>query len=295
MLISRVIEGIGMGLMAVIAPAAIAMWFPPHKRGAPMGIWATWVPLGAGLMFFLAPRMATAYGWQAIWWFSVACALLAFGLVLLFLRMPPHLEASQPAVRSSLRHEILSLKPALRKRDIWLLGATFGLFALANVSINTYYPTFLSTIRNYSLNSAALVTSLPMVGMLIFTPLAGILSDRIGSRKTLFTWPILIVASLLVFPFQVTGWLIPLLMLLNGVIGGAVPTAVFSATPEIMHKPEWAGLGLGVISLGQNLGTILGPILFGYLAEKLGWTPAGLAVIPLLLVGFFFGRAVRVR
>lgn len=295
MLISRVIEGVGMGLMAVIAPAAIAMWFPPQKRGTPMGIWATWVPLGAGLMFFIAPRMTTAFGWQAIWWFSVACSLLAFGLVLIFLRMPPHLEVNRQAVGKSMRQEIVSLKPALAKADIWLLGATFGLFALANVSINTYYSTFLSTIRNYSLNTASLITSLPMLGMLIFTPLAGIISDKIGSRKKLFTWPILAVAGLLFFPFQVTGLLIPLLMLLSGVIGGAVPTAIFSATPEIMRKPEWAGLGMGVLSLGQNLGTIVGPILFGNLAEGLGWTAAGIAVIPLLIAAFFIGRAVRVR
>ena len=33
-LVSRVIEGIGMGLIAVVAPAAIAMWFPSANRGA---------------------------------------------------------------------------------------------------------------------------------------------------------------------------------------------------------------------------------------------------------------------
>lgn len=38
LLFSRVVEGVGMGLIAVVAPAAIAMWFPPKKRGTPMGI-----------------------------------------------------------------------------------------------------------------------------------------------------------------------------------------------------------------------------------------------------------------
>ena len=37
MIISRIIEGVGMCLISVIAPAAIAVWFPPEKRSIPMG------------------------------------------------------------------------------------------------------------------------------------------------------------------------------------------------------------------------------------------------------------------
>ena len=40
-LFRRLIEGSGMGLIAMIAPAVIAMWFPPEKQGIPMGIWVT--------------------------------------------------------------------------------------------------------------------------------------------------------------------------------------------------------------------------------------------------------------
>lgn len=39
LIFSRVIEGSGMGLIAVVAPAAIAMWFPAERQGIPMGIW----------------------------------------------------------------------------------------------------------------------------------------------------------------------------------------------------------------------------------------------------------------
>ena len=65
LLFSRVIEGVGMGLIAVVAPASIAMWFPREKQGVPMGLWATWVPVGSLIMFNLAPTLATTAGWQA--------------------------------------------------------------------------------------------------------------------------------------------------------------------------------------------------------------------------------------
>ena len=64
---SRVIEGVGFGLIAVVGPAAVALWFPLEKRGVPMGIWATWVPVGSVVMLNLAPAVETAWNWQAVW------------------------------------------------------------------------------------------------------------------------------------------------------------------------------------------------------------------------------------
>jgi MFS family permease len=51
LLATRLIEGAGMGLISVVSPALIAIWFPPEKRGGPMGVWGTWVPLGSLIMF----------------------------------------------------------------------------------------------------------------------------------------------------------------------------------------------------------------------------------------------------
>lgn len=291
MLFSRVVEGIGMGLMAVVAPAAIAMWFPAQKQGIPMGIWATWVPLGATIMFILAPPMAAANGWQSIWWAGTAYSLLAFILVLIFMRMPPGAEGT----RQTPGGEFIKLKQALANRNIWQLAAVFGTLSLAMMSINTYYPTFLATRRAYSMSSAAYIVSLSTMVMLVSAPLAGILLDKMGSWKALLTWPLLALSGLLVFPFLVTGAFIPILMILMGVVGAAVPTAAFTAAPEIMGKPELTGLGLGVVSLGQNLGMFSGPILFGILAENISWIAAGTALIPLLIAGFFLGRGMQVR
>ena len=38
MLASRFIEGAGIGLITIVAPAAIAIWFPAEMRGTPLGI-----------------------------------------------------------------------------------------------------------------------------------------------------------------------------------------------------------------------------------------------------------------
>ena len=101
-------EGIGMGLLGVVAPASIAMWFPQEKQGAPMGIWATWVPTGSLAMYILAPALGTSAGWQAVWWVGAGFTLvvmLAYGLLM---RAPKSVEAlaGRPARSKRAQREI---------------------------------------------------------------------------------------------------------------------------------------------------------------------------------------------
>ena len=77
LLASRLIQGVGVGLVGVTAPAVVAASFAPERRGMPMGIWAMWVPVGGLLMYAVAPPLAAAAGWQAAWWLAAAAALAA--------------------------------------------------------------------------------------------------------------------------------------------------------------------------------------------------------------------------
>jgi len=294
MLTSRVIEGVGMGLIAVVAPAAIAMWFPREKQGAPMGIWATWVPVGSVIMYSLAPALAARFGWQSAWWFGSGFSLLAFVLVWLFLRMPPM--ENEPAVDgNATASDAPRLSEALSNRSIWFLAIAFGCFNMSMLAINTFYPTFLSSVQGYSMANASFTTSLAMVVVIFAAPLAGVISDKIGSRKLILSVALLAGAILFFFPFTITGTLIPAWMIVFGALAGAIPTTTFAAAPEIMGKPQLAGMGMAVVGLGQNLGMVLGPAIFGALIESSGWTTAGYALVPPMIIGLIVAWMVKVR
>lgn len=87
--ISRIIEGLGLGVIAVVAPALISMWFPPEKRGLPMGIWGAWQMVAQSATFFLGEYLTLDYGWQGMWWFGVSLCLLSFILYGLKVASPP--------------------------------------------------------------------------------------------------------------------------------------------------------------------------------------------------------------
>ena len=287
---SRVLEGIGIGLIGVAAPATIAMWFPPEKRGTPMGIWATWVPVGSVSIYNLAPAFASTLGWQSVWWLGTGFAVLMILLSGWLITRPPLQESEhgqeQPAPR---------LGQALANRNIWLLALVFACMNMVVVAIGTFYPTYLNEVKSYPLGQAAFISSLVTFSSLFSSPLSGWISDRLGSRRILFAYPFLPIAILMLFPFRITDWQIILVMALLGLMMGVIPPAVFAAAPDIMGKPQLAGIGLAVILVGQNLGQLVGPILFGGIVQSQGWAMAGYMLIPICIVGFISGRMVKIR
>jgi len=99
---SRFVEGAGMGLIMVAAPAALSLWFPAERRGLPMGLWASCVGIGNIAALNLAPALAAASGWRAVWWAGAIVAALAFVLFIVLFRLPREGEVSgmEPPVSS---------------------------------------------------------------------------------------------------------------------------------------------------------------------------------------------------
>jgi MFS family permease len=287
---SRVVEALGMGLMGVTAPATIAMWFPPDRQGTPMGIWATWVPIGSVAIYNLSPAMAASLGWKSVWWIGAGFAVIMMVVSGLLITRPP--ARTQPDMQAQVAPNV---KQALANRDIWLLALSFACMNLTMLSLGTYYTTFLNEVRGYPLGQAAFLASTTTLVVLLSAPVAGWLSDRIGSRRLVFSLPFLFIAVSFLFPFHVTGWQIIVLLVMQGLIVGAIPTATFVAAGEIMRRPEWVGLGLAVVLIGQNIGQLLGPLLFGEIVKGSGWAMAGYLMIPFCLLGFISGWMVKVR
>jgi MFS family permease len=280
----RFIEGAGMGLIMVAAPAAISVWFPAEKRGMPIGIWATSVGIASITALNASPHLAAASGWRAVWWAGAIVA--AAGLVLfgILFRMPKEIEIPAMPIKTgaaTLKEKPPNLLKAMANRDLWLVSLAFGCYNLTVMAWSTFYPDFLNKERGYSLAGASFITSIPMMIGLFSGPIGGFLSDRLGSRKTMIIIPFILLALFFLFPFHITGWMIPALMIPLGLLIGPIAPACLAAIPEVMKSPSSVGIGLGVIVLCQNLGMFIGPILFGKLVDITSWNMASYLMIPL--------------
>lgn len=292
----RFVEGAGMGLIMVAAPSAIAVWFPAARRGLPMAIWTSSVGLASIAALNGAPALAGLYSWRAVWWTGAAVAAVAFVLFALLFRLPRESEAHEaPDAPGHASAPPPSLGRAMRNRSLWLVGISFGCFNLAVMAWTTFYPDFLHAERSYSLAGASFITSVMMVIATLSGMLGGHLSDRIGSRKRLIVFPFAFLALVFLFPFSVTGWMIPALVVFAGLVAGPIAPVSLAAVPEIMGSPRLAGIGLGVAALCQNLGMFIGPALFGRILEVAPWTVAGYLMIPVCALAIVVTAMAKIR
>jgi MFS family permease len=97
-----------------------------------------------------------------------------------------------------------------------LLVLAFACFILVMMSIATYYPTCLNVTLEYSPGQAALISSISTIMLFISAPLAGWISNRTDSLRLIFS---------LLFLFQVIVCQIIAFVVVQGLVGGVIPTA----------------------------------------------------------------------
>lgn len=292
LLASRVIEGVGTSFMAVLAPAIIARWFARDDQGTAMGIWSAWVPVGTAAMLLLAPSIGEKSGWRAVWWLSAGYALV---VTILYLFGVGRSRAAGEKGRDSHSVPRVGAGEVLRDRDIWLLAAAFAAFNAAVIGASTYLPTFLANERGLALAQASLLASVPTLITIFSAPGGGLVSDRIGSRKRpyLVGFALAVVLLPLVGVLGVSGLIV--LVVVQGLVFGLIPTNIFAAAVEAAGDEEQSGLAMAMIMVGQNGGTLLGPAVFGALAESVGWGAAFASLSVFTGLGLAAGWLARVR
>ena len=96
---TRVVQGIGAGLVSPAALAGAVSGFPPERRGSALGIWGA----SAGVSNLVGPLLGgllTVWlGWRADWWALVPLALIAAAAIVR--QVPPTLHGEQVAERSA--------------------------------------------------------------------------------------------------------------------------------------------------------------------------------------------------
>lgn len=296
MLISRFIEGAGMSLMSVVAPAIIALWFASKRRGKAMGVWSIWVPLGSTIMFILAPSLAGSWGWRGVWWFGFFYTIVVGLLFYLFIGTNSRAASDQTNLSPGKGSTELNLRVVLHNRDLWLISLVFCCFNFVYVAFITWAPTFLHQIRHATIARASLMVSVASIVTIAAGPTAGWISDKVGSRKIICTLPLFLMALLFPLSSSVTENLFLLLAAGIGFAGGFVPTGVFSAGAEVIGDERMAGMAMAVIQIGQNSGMLLGPLIFGWAVQSGGgWNIAFWILVPISILGAISGWAARMR
>lgn len=131
---------------------------------------------------------------------------------------------------------------------------------------------------------------------LIFGPVWGSLSDRIGRKPVLLVGILGYGITMVGFGLATQLWMMFVARILSGILSSATsPTTmayISDSTPE-----EERGGGMGLLGAAAGLGTILGPALGGLLAEQSLSTPffvaAGLSLVAMMLIALFLPESLQ--
>lgn len=267
---SRVIEGVGVGLISVIGPSIIASWFPEAKRGLPMSIWAVYQMGAQAVMFFLAAFLTSNFGWQGMWWFGFAACVVALIFYALCVKSPRP-EESYADVES----ENVSLKEGMSSPSTWIMALVTFLFCIGCFGFVNWVATYWSTVPSIG-ESANLWVGYFSLAAVVAAIIMGMLLNHIKNRKLFGMAALVLYGAVAVFGLTLDNPA-PLIVftIVYGFMDSGFPCVLWTMTAQTVKKPELAGVATGVVCIGFNAGILVGPPIIGAVAESLGWTAAG--------------------
>lgn len=250
LLVARVVQGAGAGLVSPAALAGAVSGFPPERRGRALGIWGA----SAGVSNLLGPLLGgvltVALGWRADWWALVPLTIAA-GVAIA--RLVPAIAHADDRESSAINRIVLAATV--------VAGITFA------VMIGAFYiaEQYLQRVAGFSPlgASGAMVLVALLVGAA--APIAGRLVDRHGEQRPAllgFGASALGLAVLGIPGMRLDGvvTILPLIPLGLGLGMLFVPTsrAALNASPLAAH-----GRTSAMLSVGRLLGATVGAGLAG--------------------------------
>ncbi|MBN1537923.1 MAG: MFS transporter [Anaerolineales bacterium] len=294
LMIGRTIEGIALGLIAVVAPAVIAMWFKSEERGLPMGLWGTF----AGIAFFsilnLAVPISSAFGLQGVWWFGAILAGTALVVWYLVADVPEAVKAAAASAASKEKGPAVSMSKALLNPSSWVVSLMFCVGIFGMYGYKSWAPTYLIETFAISPASANFYTSLISLVGIPTAVLVGWVLDHTPNRKMVAATAFFLSSIFLFFSYRLPGVsvLVPYMIGLAVVIY-FIPTCCFTLAPDTMENPAFAGFAIGIATLGQNVGMLMGSPIVGSVIEKSGWGAATIPLAASMAIGCLASLAVK--
>ena len=262
LVVSRVVQGVGAGLVSPASLAGAVSGFPPERRGAALGIWGA----SSGVANLIGPvvggLLTVAIDWRACWWFLVPASAAA--AVAIWQLVPREVHADESPETSGLRQRVVAAAALVA-------ALTFA------VMIGAFYlgQQHLQLAAGYSALGAAAALTLIALVVAVAAPVSGRLADSRGEGQTAALGFCLVALALGVLaipgvPLDGLGAL-PLLVPFGlglGLLFVPASRAALNAVPQAKHGRVSSLLSASRL-IGAGVGAVLGGVaLSGGVTEE---------------------------
>lgn len=282
LVVGRLIEGVGYACIGTVVPVLFSEWFPPSKRGVPMGIFSVWVPLGSMFVmgtsgFFFTEADPTSY--HAVFWFVAALLAVITVVWAVAVRNP---EVSYLDLESGPNAEKPKVSEGFKSLSCWVAMVAFAAFALGTACVMNFETLYMVQTMGMDQASANGMLNVANIAVVVGGIGIGFVMNAVKSNKGRLG--ILVACSAVLgacfaVAYTVSDALLVPWLIVFGLSNGVVPAIFFTMVAEIAPRPALASVSSTLMSCGQ----CVGGILFGIVGAVV--TAAGWAACTGLLVG----------
>jgi MFS family permease len=297
LVIAPLIAGAGYGPITPASSQILARTAPPHRMGLTFSIKQTGVPAGVALGGAMLPALAIAFGWRGT---LVAIAAVAIVVAVAAQPMRADLDGTLDRTRRfTFAAALRPLRKVLASPGLRELTIVAFFYSGLQVSLMSFLVVYLTEALGWSLVAAGFALSVATVGGTAGRILWGSVADRFVRPRVLLGLLGLLAGtcSIATAYYPADAPAIPLLVL-AGLFGlTAIGWNGVQLAELARHSPPGeAGAITGAAGFISFSGVVVGPPLFGIVAEATGSYRGGFITLGLAILAcgaWALARAVR--
>ena len=274
LMILRFIEGLGFYVMPVMVTTMAADIFPPSERGKAMGLFSSAGGVGALIGPLISPLLISGNNYPSYFLFSggfVAVSAIAM-MILVKETLPKERILSEKNATKVFKIDIPGFLKSVKS-----LGAVVAVFLIAILiyrtgltMIDPFLSLFMMDVVHIDLSQMSYIFATRALTTIIFSPLAGILVDKSGSKIAILLGICMSVVTLI--GYTIPGgflWMVTLRSL-EGITWALTMTAMNTLMANLL-SPDMRGFGLGLQSSISQQSSTIGSLFSGFLIDAYGY------------------------
>ena len=294
----RAAEGFGFLMVVLPAPGLIRRLVGASRLPVMLGLWGTYMPLGAALGLLAGPWCIALLGWRS-WWAGLG--LLSAAMALLLWRGVA--DAPAPAASAQGQGVLQRIRLTLGDAGPWLVAISFALYSSQWLAVIGFLPTIYAA-AGVGLGLTGLLTALAAAVNMLGNLGAGRLLQRgVAPARLLSTgFVVMALAAAAAFAGSGDAGLPPAgryaAVLLFSMLGGMIPATLFALAIRVSPGEQTVSTTVGWMQQWSAFGQFAGPPLVAWLAARAGswqwtWLATGTASMAGLVLAWTLSRRLR--
>ena len=285
--ISSLHQALALGIVLGVAGASFAValpqsgrWYPPHMQGVVLGL-AGAGNVGVVIDHLLAPRIAAAWGWQAVFGAALIPLAIVFVLYIIFSKEPPG---------EFKKKKLSDYAKLLAERDAhwfcFFYTISFGGFVGLATAFAIYFKDQFHLSPVHAGEMAAFCTLVGALGR----PMGGAFADKLGGIRSLSIFYSIAAVAMVCASLTDSLWICGGSFFIASGAFGMCNGSVFQLLPQRFAKD--ISVMTGLVGCGGGLGGFVLGMLFGTSKEHTGSYTTGIVLFAGLCVVALIGLSL---